>query len=325
MTTSRYKDTKDPCPVFDGRTWHIFGSGGDVRTEQWKILHATTTSLTDSWIEHEPINFIGLEGERLAAPGVTFDEKERTFHMFIHTDFLTDGTSVEHLTSTDGKTFTKVATVLPSLLHTGEAALHDPHPALINNQKYLVYSGSPGVVAIENYFVSRPDIYLARSTTDKWAGPWEREGKILDHSDIHWHHNQHDHPLYEWGIEGAQLLELPTPDPTSPLILLNATCFLPHGTYGTRQRVFFAVSDNPRGPFVSLGEILSPLPGWESGENGHATCVIEGDSLHLFYQARSKENTEDVLSNNWRYGLAQFKLETLIPLLREYMSLAAKG
>lgn len=38
-----------------------------------------------------------------------------------------------------------------------------------------------------------------------------------------------EHPDYEWGIEGAQLVELP-----DGRVLLNATCFLPEGRRGNR-------------------------------------------------------------------------------------------
>ena len=38
---SQYRDIKDPCPVFDGKTWQIFGSGRSVASEKWGILHVT--------------------------------------------------------------------------------------------------------------------------------------------------------------------------------------------------------------------------------------------------------------------------------------------
>src|SRR5689334_20484834 len=33
------RDTKDPCPVFDGKKWHLFGSAGSVIREEWLIFH----------------------------------------------------------------------------------------------------------------------------------------------------------------------------------------------------------------------------------------------------------------------------------------------
>ena len=60
--------------------------------------------------------------------------------------------------------------------------------------------------------------------------------------------------------------------------------------------------------------MLDPKEGsiWESGENGHATGMINADTLFLFYQVRSGQEALDILSNNWRYGLALFDINDLI-------------
>ncbi|MDB4939589.1 MAG: hypothetical protein JWO40_14 [Candidatus Doudnabacteria bacterium] len=301
IQTKLYEDTKDPCVVFDGRVWHKFGSGGNVREEKWKPLHATALKPEGPWIENSTVKFLGLvSGEHVAAPGVTFDNG--LFHMFIMTEFMGPGGTIEYLTSTDGDTFVWRNTTLFSRRKTDEAGLYDPHPAVIQGQKYLVYAAMPEIVR-QGKFIIQPNVYLAKSKTNEWAGPWERAGKILDHADISWHHNQYDHPDYEWGIEGPQLIELP-----NKKILLNATCFLPTGVLGTRQRVFFALADKPEGPFESIGPIMDPKQdSWGSGENGHAAgFVYEGDLL-LFYQAR--ETFAKNLAKYWRYGLAIFDLK----------------
>jgi hypothetical protein len=304
---SQFKDTKDPCPVFDGVTWHIFGSGGNVREEKWKILHAIAPLLEGPWIEADPVILEGLSGEHVAAPGVYFDHSSKCFHMFVQTDFLATNGTVEYLTSRDGKVFKRVTTALSSMPDTEEAGIYDPHPALIKGEKYLVYSGTPRVLKHDNFYISMPDIFLAHSVSNSWEGPWKRCGKILDHHSIAAHHNQHDHPEYEWGIEGPQLIEL-----LNGSILLNATCFLPSGKFGTRQRTFFALAGKVRGPYRSLGPVIQEnLHEWESGENGHAAGILEGNQLHLFYQARSKSE-EDVHANNWRYGIATFDIAPLL-------------
>jgi hypothetical protein len=157
---------------------------------------------------------------------------------------------------------------------------------MVNGRKYLVYSAMP-----EFARVPQPDIYLARSVSDTWYGPWERLGKILDHDDLS-HHNPRTHPDYEWGIEGAQLVGLP-----DGRVLLNATCFLPEGTRGSRQRVFFAIADEVMGPYHSLGPVLSPS---EPGENGHSTVFVDGQELTLFYQSRLSTT-----GHRWRFGIAK--------------------
>lgn len=284
-----FKDTKDPCPVYDGRVWHLYGSGGRKNYETWHMLHATAQTLEGPWIEQEPSLLPGaVYGASLAAPGVVFDFETSLFHMFIQTDCFALHGRIEHRVSTDGHTFILRDTILESIEETQEAGIYDPHPAIIHGQKFLVYSGMPTI--------GRPDIYLAKSATNTWDGPWLRMGEILNHSQVE-HHNQHDHADYEWGLEGAQLLELPNGQ-----VLLNAVCFLPDGVRGTRQRVFFALSDKPEGPYRSLGPILLPSGAdWESAENGHAAVVLEGRDLHLFYQARS-------LTTPWRFGHAVLQL-----------------
>lgn len=297
----QYTDTKDPCPVFDGKTWHIFGSGGSSSVEVWKILHATAPSLEGPWTEQPPATLQGVSGDHVAAPGVVYDEQEKVFHMFVQKDFMALGGTVEHLTSSNGTLFNQTDTALHSLAGAGEAGIYDPHPTIIHGQKYITYSGTPNVEQTPHYYRSYPDIYLAKSTTNTWDGPWKRMGRILGHEEVP-HHNQPNHPDYEWGLEGSQLLELP-----NEKILMNCVCFLPDGPRGQRQRIFFAVANKVTGPYKTLGVMLNPTPnGWESGENGHAAAFIDGNTLHLFYQARPAQG-----ATQWRYGVASYDLMKL--------------
>jgi hypothetical protein len=283
------RDTKDPCPVFDGERWHLFGSSGSTVTEQWRIFHATAPSLHGPWTEEEEV-VLALTGSGVAAPGVVHEKGQ--FSMFVQTEFKKPGGSIEYLTSPDGFHWTHVDTALHALEGSSEHGIYDPHPALIAGERYLVYSGMP------DGFPPQPDIYVAKSMTPSWNGPWLRLGKILDHADIAHHHNSRDHHDYEWGIEGAQLIELP-----DGRVLLNATCFLPEGARGERQRVFFALAEGVEGPYRSLGPILRPR---EIGENGHSTVLLEGSNVLLCYQSRMTST-----DHTWRYGLAVIPLSGL--------------
>ncbi len=309
--SKHYRDLKDPCPVADERQWHIYGSGGDVRVERWQILHATAASINTEWTEQEPTVLDGLKGEHVAAPGVVYDAEQGCHHMFVQTEFLADNGTVEHLISDNqGKVFTRTDTALHSVAGSHEAALYDPHPAIINGQRYLTYSGSPFIghamassLGIGQW-VGTPDLYLAKSVTNTWDGPWERQGLILAHHEVP-HHNQIGSGAYEWGLEGSQLVQL-----EEGLILMNAVCFLPGREFGRRQRIFFAFSTEPTGPYRTVGPILEPgsetgSGRWSSGENGHAAAVIDGSTLALFYQARA------VGLQPWRYGIARYDLAEL--------------
>ncbi len=197
-------------------------------------------------------------------------------------------------------------TLLDPIENSSEAGLYDPHFSEINGKKYMVYSGMPAVMTYDRPFTPQPDVYIVESETNRWSGPWKRGKKILDHYDIAWHHNRREHPDYEWGIEGPQIIGLP-----NGKVLLNATCFIEEGVRGTRQRVFFAVADDPLGPYNSLGPVLSDRDQeWEAGENGHATAYICNESLYLFYQARAQPSP-DVDFKYWHYGIAAFDLKDI--------------
>jgi len=280
------EDLKDPCPVFDGKVWHIFGSSGSVRSETWSILHATAADLHGPWTEHEPIR-LEIKGSGIAAPGVILDAG--VFHMFIQTEFMKSGGRCEHAVSNNGFNWVVLRPAILALPGTDEDGIYDPHPAVIRGTRYIVYSAMLPFTR-----TPQPDIFLTRSESESWFGPWKRLGKILDHSALP-HHNQRDHIDYEWGIEGAQLVELP-----DGRILLNATCFLPEGPRGNRQRVFFAIAEHVEGPYESLGPVLDP---GGAGENGHATALITGTELTLFYQSRNP-----MTGYHWRYGIAKYDL-----------------
>lgn len=284
-----YLEVKDPCPVFDGSRWHLFGTAVTA-PHAFEVLHAVADRLEGPWEVSDPVDIVGLAGSCVAAPGAVADRDE--LHLFLQTEYCILGGRVEHLVSRDaGTTFVSVGTALESLPGTGEAGIYDPHPALIGGQRYLVYSAFS--------VVGQPDVHLARSTTESWDGPWDRLGPVLQHADV-LVHNQLGSEGYEWGLEGPQLVELP-----DGRVLLNAVCFLSGLPAGARQRVFFAMADTPLGPFDVLGPVLVPPEGDRLGENGHASAVVAEDELVLLFQERS--HTDPL----WRLALARTPLASL--------------
>jgi hypothetical protein len=303
LKSHSYWHTKDPCPVFDGTKWHLFGSGGKTGAEIWHILHATAPKPEGPWSEEEASVLEIVRGPHMAAPGVIFDPDDGLFHMFVQREFMQLGGTVEHLVSKDGNHFQFKNTSLASLPGTPEAGIYDPHPAVIRKEKYFIYSGMERV--------SHPDLFLAKSASGSWDGPWQRLGRILAHEEVE-HHNQHSHENYEWGLEGSQLIELPSGN-----VLLNGVCFLPEGERGQRQRVFFAGAAGPTGPFYTMGTIIDPVgerneENWEGGENGHAAGIIIEGSLYLFYQSRAFSQR-----NRWCYGLAVFNVDDIERAVRQ--------
>lgn len=286
---SRYEQMKDPCPVFHQGGWHLYGTGV-LGPHRFEVLHATARRLEGPWRLRKPIATGDLTGRCVGAPGVI--AAEDGLHMFLQTEYDRFGGTVEHLVSRDGTSFERAGTALCSLPGTPEAGIYDAHPALVRGVPHLVYSAFS--------VVGEPDVHLARSQSGSWAGPWRRLGAILRHEHVACH-NQRNSAGYEWGLEGAQLLELPGGD-----LLLNVVCFVPGHPPACRQRVVLARAADPCGPYEVGGAAVVPLGGDLLGENGHGTLVLDGDRMALFFQERY------VGGRPWHYGLATAPLAALL-------------
>ncbi|MDQ4133097.1 MAG: hypothetical protein M3179_07810 [Actinomycetota bacterium] len=288
----RYPDVKDPSPVFDGERWHVFGTGCGVPNGT-EIMHLTAPSVTGPWQEEPPPVLHGVDRIKIqSAPGVVAEG--RVLHLFLQQYFNVLGGRIEHLVSDDGgHTFSHEATALKSRTRSGEAGIYDPDAADIAGHRYLVYAAM--------LIVGQPDLYLARSRTGSWDGPWERLGCILDHAAVP-EHNQRGTAGYEWGLEGPQLLELPD----SGAVLLTAVCFLADQPPGQRQRLMLAMAERATGPYVVLGTPVPPSGPNGSGENGHGTAVLDDGLVHLVYQERAGDGRP------WRFMRATVEPQALV-------------
>jgi hypothetical protein len=271
-TPSRHEALKDPSPVFDGRRWHLFATGCGL-PGGLEIAHATATRLDGPWTEHPPVTLVGVDMiDQPAAPGVIAEGGR--LHLFLQHHFNRLGGAIEHLVSDDGgDTFVHHDTALDAAPRAGEAGVYDPDPAVIAGRPFLTYAAMS--------VIGQPDLYLARSRSGTWDGPWERCGPILDHAQVE-HHNRVEDDDYEWGLEGPHLLELPDGS-----VLLSAVCFLRGRPRGHRQRLLLAVADDVLGPYRVVGPVVEPRGPGGSGENGHGTAVLDGDAVHLVYQELS--------------------------------------
>jgi hypothetical protein len=293
-----YPDVKDPSPVFDGTRWHLFGTGCGLPGGA-EVLHCTARALSGPWREEPRAVLCGVDGLRHhCAPGVVA-EGER-LHLFLQQEFDVLGGHIEHLVSDDGgASFVRTGTALHSDAALGEAGVYDADAARVGGRCYLVYAAMS--------VVGQPDLYLARSRSHSWDGPWARLGCILDHSRVPCH-NQVGGEDYEWGLEGPQLLELPGGG-----VLLTAVCFLPDRPPGDRQRLLLALAEEPTGPYVVLGPAVLPAGPGGSGENGHGTAVLDDDGLiHFVYQERAGDGRP------WRI----MRATTEVPAVRAALEVA---
>ena len=276
--------------MFDGSRWHLYGSVWSSGAEGCSILHADADAIGGPYVGAETVTVAGVFGPQIAAPGVVHDGT--LFHMFVQTAFSSFGGTIEHLVSSDGVHFDRIDTSLASDLASGEACIYDPQPAVIGGELYLAYAAATTL--------GQPELHACRSSSGTWNGPWERVGPILRQADVPFH-NKVGCRGYEWGLEGPQLLQLP-----SGSVLLLGVCFLGQRRKGTRQRVLVAIADDPRGPYRVLGTLLDPAPNsWECGENGHPGGAVIDGRVVVLYQARAGAGRA------WSIGAAELDLTPL--------------
>jgi hypothetical protein len=289
--TDGYRQLKDPCVVSDGQTWHLYGTGWTVGDSAAVIFHAQSDSATGPFTMNAPCSLQGVFGGGVGAPGVIVEDG--VFHMFIQTEFKRRHGTLEHLVSTDGDSFVWADTALTADLSLGEAVIYDAQPCTIGGIRYVAYAAGT--------HVGQTELHLARSE-GSWSGPWMRLGPILRQSDIVFQ-NRFGCAGYEWGLEGPQLVELPTGQ-----VLLFGVCFLAGPKNGHRQRVFAARAPGPMGPYEVLGTPFDPrTDSWAQGENGHPGAILTGDSVAVFYQGR------DGAGKRWKVGTTTMQLTSFLP------------
>lgn len=279
LVTSRFfPELKDPSLAYDGSRYHLYGTGC-LGPHRWGIYHFVATTPHGPWEELTPCS-INAQGPQLCAPSVVFEAG--VFHMFVQTACFELGWPLLQLVSTDGANFRSQGTALSPPPGDGYYDVEAVHWA---GEHYLTYSAM--------HQVGHGDIYLAKSRTNTWFGPWETVGCILEHTNVPFH-NQHADRDYEWGLEGAQVVRL-----HDRRFLLTAVCFLRHGRPGRRQRLFTALADRIEGPYLGSTPVIEPSrDAWDCGENGHGCAWQKGDDIHVFFQARRP-------AGKWNIGTGQ--------------------
>lgn len=279
LVTSRFfPELKDPSLTYDGHRYHLYGTGC-LGPHRWGIYHFVSPYLNGPWQELPPCT-IDAKGPQICAPSVVFEAG--VFHMFLQTACFELGWPLLQLVSTDGSHF---RTEGPALAPPSATGFYDVEAVHWMGEHYLTYTAMNKV--------GHGDIYLAKSRTNSWFGPWDKAGCILDHIQVPFH-NQHSDRDYEWGLEGAQVIRL-----NNGRFLLTAVCFLQHGRPGRRQRLFTATADHVQGPYLGSTPVIEPSrDGWDCGENGHGCSWQKGDDIHVFFQARRP-------AGKWNIGTGQ--------------------
>lgn len=283
---ANHYEIKDPSVVqiADG-SYVMYASIGNSITQQWLVGRFSAQHLTDEWQELEPVEFVDLSGPQLCAPAVTYQAHNGHQHweMYIQTACFEEGGQIVFATSEDGQHFYGQPTPLVT-----KDNLHSTSPVVgvydvgiseirLNNQEMLcmLYSGYRKVGC--------GDIYASYKSKLDPSSLWSPGERLIAQEDVPFH-NHPDYEFFEWGLEGAKLLQL-----AEDCYLIIGVCFMPKpNTFlGQRQRVFMAAANSLSGPFQPIGFPFAPIYNEaHSGENGHPDTVLEPDKIWVIYQER---------------------------------------
>jgi hypothetical protein len=306
---ARHYEIKDPSVVqIQDGTFMMYASVGNSKEQSWLVGRFAAPTLDGIWQELEPAEFHDLSGPQLCAPAVMYDlvDGKPLWTMYIQTACFEEGGVIALATSADGHHFYGQPQPLATRESTDAAA--NPIIGVYDVGVSTITQGTEELLCMlySGYRrVGCGDIYI--STKKKDALEWSTGQCLITQEDVPFH-NRPDYEHFEWGLEGAKLVQF-----ADDCYLIIGVCFmpLPDGYLGTRQRVFFAVSDKPEGPYKPVGMPFIPSQENNRGENGHPDLLIVNDSVEIIYQERAGDGMP------WYLRSASFNMEELHSFLRD--------
>jgi hypothetical protein len=301
----QYPELKDPSIVSDGKGgYFLYASIGSSITQQWIVGRFAATAPDQIWTELSPVTFEKIAGPQLCAPALLHKkvDQKSIWQMYIQTSCFEENGVIALANSEDGQHF--VGQPEPVIRHQEITDSKQPVVGVydagiselkIENKPFycLIFSGYRRVGC--------GDVYMSLCPTDQ-PGNWSKPEELLAQEEVPFHNQPTDHH-FEWGLEGAQIIQL-----DKQCFLMIGVCFLPlpDGHLGKRQRVFFATSQNVHGPYIPLGVPFEPQKyETQAGEHGHPDSLVLGDDFWLIFQERSGDKKP------WHLRIAQFKVSEL--------------
>ncbi|HYD18569.1 MAG TPA: hypothetical protein VEF76_08835 [Patescibacteria group bacterium] len=299
-----YFEIKDPSVVKapDG-SYFMFATLGTEKDKPWCVGRFKADHPGGPWQELEPTVITNIAGPEVVAPAVVLNAKGE-WEMFIQTSCFSTTGVIAQAVSLDGRNFHGAA--LPAM--TKDDVPQGPVPVVslydvalsdirLNGRDYdcMTFSGYRSLGC--------GDVYV--SLREKGTECWEAPQLALKQEDVPFH-NKPGTPNYEWGLEGAKVVQL-----ADDLFLMVGVAFLDKELTerGTRQRVFFAASRTPNGPFEPMETPIDPTAYPEgTGENGHPDTIDLGDKIGLLYQERAGEGKD----KPWHLRYTEFDKDDLI-------------
>ena len=262
------------------------------------------------WQEEAPAELTGVDGPEVCAPSVVLEYKDGqpVFKMYIQTSCFHGDGVIAVASSTDGIHFaaepvamTKDDVAAP-VISLYDVAVSDVTRGG-KDCDCMVFSGYRSIGC--------GDVYV--SLREKGTEHWEAPVLALRQEDVPFH-NKPGSANFEWGLEGAKVVQL-----ADDAFLMVGVCFLDKNKSerGTRQRVFFAASATPGGPFLPMNTPIDPTPYANgTGENGHPETIDLGKSVGILYQERAGEGAD----KPWHLRYAEIDKAELLAQVRNRLA-----
>lgn len=238
------------------------------------------------WQEESPAELDGVTGPEVCAPSVVLEARDGkpVFKMYIQTSCFHEDGVIAVATSTDGIHFkAEPHAMTKDDLPAPAISLYDVAVSEVTRGgrecECMVFSAYRSIGC--------GDIYTA--LREKGTDHWETPVLALKQEDVPFH-NKPGSENFEWGLEGAKVVQL-----AEDAYLMIGVCFLDKSKAerGTRQRVFFAASASPGGPFQAMSTPIDPTPYKNgTGENGHPETIDLGEKIGILYQERAGEGED---------------------------------
>jgi hypothetical protein len=287
--SQEFEEVKDPVVVqMPDKSFFMMASVGTSTIQKWRIGRFTAQNPQGPWTELPFVELTGIEGPEVCAPALQLEQRADggvRFNMYVQTACFREDGIIAVATSDDGHNFkgqdswslTRNDVPVSEIPVVG---LYDVGLSEIEYEDRLY-----DCMMFSAYRrIGCGDVFMTLRERNGTDAEWSAPVPVLKQEDVPFH-NRPDSPNFEWGLEGAKLVQL-----ADNHFVMIGVCFLEKGLHevGTRQRVFLAAAETPFGPFHPVTTPLQPTKyDIGEGENGHPDTIDLGDSIGILYQERA--------------------------------------
>jgi hypothetical protein len=295
------RGVKDPCVVrLPSGEYMMYASLPPSSWDGWGVGRFTATHPGGPWTELGPAKIYGIEGAEVCAPSVVVEEKDGAplYKMYVQTTCFSEEGVIALAVSRDGENFYPGN---PTVVMSADDVKDAPHKVVGLYDVALSDVTRQGktyeCMTFSGYRrLGCGDIFMSMREKNGKDDAWSPPKPVLLQENVPVH-NKPGSSDFEWGLEGAKIVQL-----AEDVYVMVGVCFLSGADLprGTRQRVFMAAASAPDGPFHFMK--LAIAPAFQAGgENGHPDTLDLGNGrLGILYQERRGDAPEDLW--HLRYG-----------------------